>query len=91
MSRKHHDLKLETAFYQATERGDKTFEVRKNDRDFQLGDMVVLHEVVNGVPTGRKLTPMEIVYVLLGNVYGLAPDYCVMQLKRFGWLDGTCE
>jgi hypothetical protein len=78
MPRKHHDLKTETAFFQAVERGDKTFEVRKNDRDFQRWDMVVLHEVVNGVPTGRTLDPMEIVYILPGGTYGIAPDYCVM-------------
>jgi len=82
MPRKHHDLKTETAFFQAIERGDKTFEVRKNDRDFQRSDMVVLYETVNGIPTGRKLAPMEIVYILHGGVYGIAPDYCVMQLKR---------
>jgi hypothetical protein len=81
---KHHDLKTETAFFQATERGDKTFEVRKNDRDFQRFDMVVLHEVVNGIPTGRKLAPMEIIYILPGGAYGIAPDYCVMQLRGYG-------
>lgn len=82
MPRKHHDLKTETEYYQAVERGDKTFEVRKNDRDFQRYDMIVLSEVVNGIPTGRKLEPMEIIYILHGGIFGIASDYCVMQLKR---------
>ena len=81
MSRKHHYLKTETEYYQAVEKGTKTFEVRKNDRDFKIFDMVILHEVVNDVPTGRTLDPMEIVYILPGGIYGIAPDYCVMQLK----------
>ena len=83
MPRKHHDLKIETEYYQAVERGDKTFEVRKNDCDFQRYDMIVLSEVVNGIPTGRKLEPMEVVYILRGGVFGIAPDYCVMQVKRY--------
>lgn len=81
MPRKHHYLKTETEYYQAVEKGAKTFEVRKNDRDFKIFDMVILHEVVNGVPTGRTLDPMEIIYILPGGIYGIAPDYCVMQLK----------
>ena len=82
MPRKHHELKTETEYYQAVDRGDKSFEVRKNDRDFKIFDMVILHEVVNGVPTGRTLDPMEIIYILPGGIYGISPDYCVMQLKR---------
>ncbi|MBM3120389.1 MAG: DUF3850 domain-containing protein [Chloroflexi bacterium] len=82
MPREYHELKTETEYYQAVERGDKSFEVRKNDRDFKIFDMVILHEVVHGIPTGRKLDPMEIVYILPGGIYGIAPDYCVMQLKR---------
>lgn len=82
MSRKHHELKTETEYYQAVEKGQKTFEVRKNDRDFKIFDMIVLQEVVKGVPTGRTLDPMEITYILPGGIYGIASDYCVMQLKR---------
>ena len=82
MSRKHHYLKTETEYYQAVEKGTKRFEVRKNDRDFKIFDMVILYEVVNGIPTGRTFDPMEIVYILPGGIYGIAPDYCVMQLKR---------
>lgn len=82
LPRKYHELKTEMEYYQAIERGDKTFEVRKNDRNFQKYDMVILKEVVNGIPTGRKLDPMEIIYILPGGIYGIAPDYCVMQLKR---------
>ena len=75
-------MKTETEYYQAVECGDKSFEVRKNDRDFKVFDMVILHEVVNGIPTGRILGPMEIIYILYGRIQGIDPDYCVMQLKR---------
>jgi ASC-1-like (ASCH) protein len=81
MSRQHHHLKCENEYYQAQEKGTKTFEVRKNDRDYQLYDMVYLEETVNGIKTGRKLPQKEIVYILHGGKYGIETGYCVMQLR----------
>ena len=37
---KTHDLKLNTEFCDAVLNGEKTFEVRKNDRGFQTGDLI---------------------------------------------------
>lgn len=37
---KTHDLKLNTEFCDAVLSGEKTFEVRKNDRGFQTGDLI---------------------------------------------------
>ena len=50
--RQHHHLKCEAEYFQAVERGKKKFELRKNDRDFQVSDMVYLHESINGIETG---------------------------------------
>jgi len=36
----HHLLKIERRFMNARRAGEKTFEVRRNDRDFQVGDTV---------------------------------------------------
>ena len=79
MSRQHHNLKTETEYYQAVQRGQKKFELRKNDRDFKKCDMVILEEVVEGVKTGRKLPPVEIQYVLHGGKYGLSEGYCILN------------
>jgi hypothetical protein len=79
--RKHHYLKCETGYFQAIEKGLKTFEVRKNDRDFQVYDMVYLKESVNGLETGRELPVKEITYILYGGIYGIEKGYCVLQLK----------
>lgn len=76
MPTQHHTLKTETAYYQAVESGIKTFELRKNDRGFRVGDMVTLVEVVNGIPTGRELDSFEISYVLEGDA---AERYGLMQ------------
>ena len=80
MSRMHHYLKIETEFFQAIEKGRKKFEIRKNDRDFKVYDMVYLSEVVNGVKTGREIhPPLEIKYVFCGPRFGLGEDYCIFN------------
>ncbi len=40
MARRYHDLKTETMYYQASEKGIKKFEIRKNDRNFKIHDTV---------------------------------------------------
>lgn len=77
--RNHHYLKTETEYYQAVERGEKKFELRKNDRGFKKYDMIYLQEVVEGVPTGRELQGKEIQYVLEGGMYGLSKEYCIIN------------
>ena len=69
MSRQHHYLKILPEYYRAIENGDKTFEVRYNDRNYQQYDILHLQEWVNGVYTKREIDA-EVVY-LLDN-----PDYC---------------
>jgi len=40
----HHYLKIEPKYFRAILNGDKNFEIRENDRDFQKGDIVTLKE-----------------------------------------------
>lgn len=39
-----HDLKCWPEFYEPISRGEKTAELRYNDRDYQVGDVLVLRE-----------------------------------------------
>jgi len=39
-----HELKVNREYYVRLVTGDKTFEIRKNDRDFQVGDELHLRE-----------------------------------------------
>ena len=44
MTNKIHDLKILPRYFDLVKRGIKNFEVRKNDRDFEVGDMLELLE-----------------------------------------------
>lgn len=79
-----HELKTWTQYFRAILSGEKTFELRKNDRDFRVGDVLVLREfdpIVLGY-TGRSVT-RNVTYVLHGIDWqrALARDYCVLGLS----------
>jgi len=39
-----HELKCHSEYFQRICTGQKTFEIRKNDRDYQVGDILALRE-----------------------------------------------
>jgi ASC-1-like (ASCH) protein len=39
---KYHELKIVEPYYTAVSTGKKTFEIRRNDRDFKIGDRLIL-------------------------------------------------
>jgi len=57
-----HTLKILPQFYKDILSGEKTFEVRKNDRDFRVGDYLALAEWDKEY-TGRGLM-VKITYIL---------------------------
>lgn len=75
-----HDLKISSQYYDDVMMGRKNFELRKNDRDYQVGDIFVLREYNNDKYTGRYFIQV-IGYVLKDcPQYGLMDEYCI-----FGW------
>lgn len=80
--RAKHYLKTWPEVFEKVLSGEKTFEVRKNDRDFRVGDLVKLNEFnpITGY-SKRETAWLEIVYILPGGQFGIAEGYVVMQLK----------
>lgn len=57
-----HELKIEKQYLDRVLDETKTFEIRKNDRDFQKGDQVKLIEIKAGNATGKEAVA-DITYV----------------------------
>ena len=76
----NHELKIERAFYDAIVSGDKTFEIRYNDRGFNKGDTLTLMSVQDGLRdhSARELT-VEVVYVLSG--WGLQQNWVALGIR----------
>jgi len=80
-----HELKTWPEYFEAVARGDKTFEVRKDDRGFMRGDLLVLCEIEpDDAPKGYtgRTCERRASYVLRGPGFGVEDGYCVMALEN---------
>ena len=77
-----HYLKTWPTFFESIFVGAKTFEVRKNDRAFSIGDTLVLEEYRpdTGEYTGESLV-VTVSYLLPGGQFGIEEGYCVMGIR----------
>lgn len=75
-----HNLKTWPEWFSLTKNGQKTFELRFNDRGFKEGDIIILTEYdpVKKELTGNKLTK-KVGYVIDNPSY-IAPGYILMSL-----------
>ena len=77
---KTHKLKTLAMYYRDVVSGKKQFEIRRNDRDFKVGDILVLQECrISNVftYTGREATA-DVTYICN---YAQEDDYIVMGIK----------
>lgn len=74
-----HDLKIRPVYFEAVEDGRKTFEIRYDDRDYQVGDRLILREWHLGRYTGRVVEKM--VTYKLTNCVGIYENYCILGIK----------
>lgn len=76
-----HELKILPKWFEDVQANKKNFEIRKNDRNFEAGDCLILKEWYRGKFTGRYVI-REIEYIYKGDgTYGLTEGYCVLGLK----------
>lgn len=75
-----HKLKTLSPFFDAVEAGNKRFEIRNNDRFFQIGDTVILQEydAKDSLLTGLEWVG-EITYV---TDFEQKPGYVVFGIKE---------
>lgn len=75
-----HDLKCISPYFEAVASRRKTFEVRKNDRDYQVGDHLILRHYVDGKYTGHNCGAL-VRYLLKGPGFGIEEGYVVMSIE----------
>lgn len=77
-----HNLKTLTEYFVQTNSKVKTFEVRKNDRNYKVGDILILEEynVEDDSYTESKIRA-EVMYILSGGSFGLEEGYIIMSIK----------
>ena len=84
-----HTLKTDPDVFDAVASGEKTFEIRWNDRGYQVGDVLFLRktrytgaQMIEGLPLEYIGDPIRatVTYVLQGPVYGLAHGWVIMGI-----------
>lgn len=82
MKNRIHNLKTWPDYFGKMITGEKTFEARKNDRDFKTGDILNLQEWDNktGEYTGREFN-VKVKHILKGGVFGTKKGHCFMSIE----------
>lgn len=90
MSVKQHTLKCDPDVFKQSSEGHKDWEIRLNNRDFQVGDQIFLRETFftgeqmeygeKLIYTGRVLVG-SVKYILHGPRYGLQDGWVIMSIK----------
>jgi len=77
-----HELKIWTEYIRPVITGIKTFEIRKNDRDFKVGDILILkgYDADNNKYTNEEIE-VVVTFILSETFFGLKDDYVVMSIK----------
>lgn len=85
---RYHRLKTLQPYFERIQSGEKTFEIRKNDRDFQVGDILELEYYNPNEPVcvGYNYNALSIItakvkYILNGGKFGLDVEYCIMSIE----------
>ncbi len=75
-----HRLKTVQPYFDAVATGAKTAELRKEDRVFQVGDLLLLDEWTGSEFTGRYVVA-EITHITRGPPW-FAAGYCMLSFRK---------
>lgn len=73
---KVHQIRLSSQYFDDVCSGKKSFEFRKNDRNYKVGDILEMTEFKDGKNTGRMVR--VIVTYFLDGFTGMEDDYCIL-------------
>jgi hypothetical protein len=78
-----HELKAWPEHFNAVRSGEKKCEVRRADRPYSRGDVLVLQEYVDTADGGftGEVFAVWITHILRGGQFGIAEDYVVLSIE----------
>ena len=76
-----HELKISPQYFKDVIGDRKRFEVRYNDRNYKVGDLLRLREWENDAYSGQEAT-VQVIYMLAYPFVGLQEGYCVLGIER---------
>lgn len=85
----NHQLKTDPDVFDEVIAGTKCFEIRQNDRNYQVGDTLTLRKTKHSSLEMQKGAPMEytgdfwtvdVIGIMHGPVYGLKKGWCIMSI-----------
>lgn len=88
-----HELKVATQYFDPLRSGEKCFDVRRDDRGFQRGDVLILRRwgggtrltYLSGDRAVRKnfadTVWRRVTWILTGGQFGIEPGYVVLGLE----------
>jgi len=78
-----HKLKLRKEYADAVLSGDKSFEIRFDDRCYQKGDYIQFNVVVDGIyEVNHKLNDKIFVITYILHGWGLQENWCALAIKE---------
>jgi len=84
-----HELKTDPVVFDAVANGLKTFEIRYDDRGYQVGDQLILNKTRYTGDEMKQGKPLEyldsygatVSHILRGPIYGLVDGWVIMSLQ----------
>lgn len=87
-----HELKIQSNCFEEVVLGNKRAEVRRDDRNFKVGDILILKEVFycreTVVATGREVS-VEVTHKTEGGKFGIKSGFCVLSFKILRSFEGS--
>ena len=77
-----HELKIDRQFFHAVVEGEKNFEIRKNDRNFKVGDILNLREWSEETGYTTYTTMRRVTYILDDSFEGITEGYVCMGIEE---------
>lgn len=75
------ELKILPEHFADVKRGVKKSELRYNDRDYAVGDMLILREYTGTEYTGRRVC-VVITHILQNCGFGLLEGWAILSIRR---------